>query len=124
MVNNSCIYRNTGYYKISPVELFFLLICFIAIGGPTVFQWHLYCKTRRQKASEDLEKFLNRLEDLLKTKGCNGQDLTNAEIILKEMHIPKDERVEFLEDCRNSGGFCDCEIFLNSEDYLREKYNS
>jgi len=37
------------------------------------------------------------------------------------MNIPKVEREEFLEDCRNSGGFCDCEIFLNSEDYLREK---
>jgi len=30
---------------------------------------------------------------------------------------------EFLENCRYSGGFCDCEIFLNSEDYLREIYD-
>ena len=73
---------------------------------------------------QDLEKFLNRLGELLEINGCNARDLTNAEIILKEMSIPKEEQEEFLEDCRNSGGFCDCEIFLNSEDYLREKYGN
>ena len=36
----------------------------------------------------DLEKFFIRLEELLKTNGCNARDLTNAEIILKEMNIP------------------------------------
>ena len=71
----------------------------------------------------DLEKFFKRLEELLETNGCNARDLTNAEIILKEMNVPKDEQEEFLEDCRYSGGFCDCEIFLNSEEYLREKYD-
>jgi len=71
----------------------------------------------------DLEKFFVRLEELLETNGCNARDLTNAEIILKEMNIPIGEQEEFLEDCRYSGGFCDCEIFLNSEDYLREKYD-
>jgi len=70
----------------------------------------------------NLERFLNRLEELLEINGCNARDLTNAEIILEEMNIPKEEQEEFLEDCRNSGGFCDCEIFLNSEEYLREKY--
>lgn len=70
----------------------------------------------------DLERFFNRLEELLEINGCNARDLTNAEIILEEMNIPKEEQEEFLEDCRNSGGFCDCEIFLNSEEYLREKY--
>lgn len=73
---------------------------------------------------QDLEKFFNRLEELLEINGCNGSDLTNAEIILKEMNIPNEEQEIFLEDCRNSGGFCDCEIFLNSEDYLREKYSN
>ena len=63
------------------------------------------------------------MEELLETIGCNARDLTNAEIILKEMNIPIDEQEEFLEDCRYSGGFCDCENFLNSEDYLREKYD-
>ncbi len=72
---------------------------------------------------QDLEKFFNRLEELLEVNGCNGRDLTNAEIILEEMNIPRKDQEEFLEDCRSSGGFCDCEIFLNSEDYLREKYN-
>jgi len=72
---------------------------------------------------QDLEKFFNRLEELLEVNGCNGRDLTNAEIILEEMNIPRNDQEEFLEDCRSSGGFCDCEIFLNSEDYLREKYN-
>ena len=71
----------------------------------------------------DLEKFFLRLEELLETIGCNARDLTNAEIILKEMNIPKENQEEFLEDCRYSGGFCDCEIFLNSEEYLREKYD-
>ena len=71
----------------------------------------------------DLERFLNRLEELLEINGCNARDLTNAEIILEEMQISKEEQEEFLEDCRNSGGFCDCEIFLNSEEFLREKYN-
>jgi len=70
----------------------------------------------------DLERFFNRLEELLEINGCNARDLTNAEIILEEMNIPKEVQEEFLEDCRNSGGFCDCEIFLNSEEYLREKY--
>ena len=71
----------------------------------------------------DLEKFFLRLEELLEINGCNARDLTNAEIILKEMNIPKENQEEFLEDCRYSGGFCDCEIFLNSEEYLREKYD-
>ena len=39
------------------------------------------------------------------------------------MNVPKDEQEDFLENCRYSGGFCDCEIFLNSEDYLREIYD-
>lgn len=72
----------------------------------------------------DLAKFLDRLEELLETNGCNGHDLTNAKIILEEMNIPKDEQEEFLEDCKSSGGFCDCEIFLNSEEYLKEKYTN
>ncbi len=72
---------------------------------------------------KDLERFFNRLEELLEINGCNGRDLTNAEIILEEMNIPKEKREEFLKDCRKSGGFCDCEIFLNSEEYLREKYD-
>jgi len=71
----------------------------------------------------DLERFFIRLEKLLETNGCNGRNLTNPEIILEEMHIPKEEQEEFLEDCRISGGFCDCEIFLYSEEFLREKYN-
>ena len=62
------------------------------------------------------------MEELLETNGCNARDLTNAEIVLEEMNIPKDEQEDFLKNCRNSGGFCDCEIFLNSEDYLREIY--
>jgi len=57
--------------------------------------------------SKDLEKFFTRLEKLLEINGCNGRDLTNAEIILNEMNVPKEEQKEFLEDCRNSGGFCD-----------------
>ncbi len=73
---------------------------------------------------KDLERFFSRLDELLETIGCNGRDLTNAEKILNEMNIPINERQEFLEDCRNSGGFCDCEIFLNSEEFLREKYSS
>lgn len=73
---------------------------------------------------QNLEKFFNRLEKLLEINGCNGADLTNAETILNDMKISKEEQEEFLEDCRNSGGFCDCEIFLNSEDYLREKYSN
>ena len=62
---------------------------------------------------KDLKKFFKRLEELLELNGCNARDLTNAEIILNEMNIPKDEQEEFLEDCRNSGGFCDCEILYN-----------
>ena len=71
----------------------------------------------------ELEKFFKRLEELLETNWCNGYNLTNAEIILNEMNIPKKEQDIFLDQCRNSGGFCDCEIFLNSEDHLREIYN-
>ena len=56
----------------------------------------------------------------MEINGCKGRDLTNADIILKEMDISKEDQEEFLEDCQNSGGFCDCEIFLNSEDYLKE----
>jgi hypothetical protein len=70
----------------------------------------------------DLEKFFKRLDELLQINGCNARDLTNAQIILNEMGVPKKEQEEFLEDCRRAGGFCDCEIFLNAEEYLREKY--
>jgi hypothetical protein len=70
----------------------------------------------------DLEQFLSRLEELLEINGCNDRDSTNAEIILEEMGIAKEDQKKFLENCRESGGFCDCEIFLNSEDYLREIY--
>ena len=72
---------------------------------------------------KDLRKFFKRLEVLLEINGCNGRDLTNAQIILTEMGVPEDEQREFLDDCRNAGGFCDCEIFLNAEDYLRDKYS-
>ena len=73
---------------------------------------------------KDLEFFFTRLEELLENIGCNGRDLTNAEKILKEMNIPINDMLEFLEICRKSGGFCDCEIFLNSEEFLREKYST
>jgi len=33
------------------------------------------------------------LEELLETNGCNARDLTNAEIILEEMSVPKDEQI-------------------------------
>lgn len=72
----------------------------------------------------DLEEFFRRLEKLLEINGCNAHDLTNAQIVLEEMNIPEKEQEEFLEDCRNSGGFCDCEIFLNAEEDLREKYGT
>ncbi|MFX1350205.1 MAG: DUF2695 domain-containing protein [Promethearchaeota archaeon] len=72
---------------------------------------------------KDLDHFFDRLEVLLEVNGCNARDLTNAEIILNEMNISKKEKEEFLLDCRNNGGFCDCEILLNAEEYLREKYN-
>ncbi len=72
---------------------------------------------------QDLEKFFNRLEKILEINGCNARDLTNTQIILEEMCISEEEQKEFLKDCRDSGGFCDCEIFLNSEEYLREKYD-
>lgn len=71
----------------------------------------------------DLEKFFRRLERLLEINGCNAHDLTNSPLVLKEMSIPEEEQEEFLEDCRNSSAYCDCEIFLNSEEYLREKYS-
>jgi hypothetical protein len=70
----------------------------------------------------DLEKFFKRLDELLQINGCNARDLTNAQIILNEMGVSKKEQEIFLEDCRRAGGFCDCEIFLNAEEYLREKY--
>lgn len=72
---------------------------------------------------KELEKFFKRLDKLLQINGCNGRDLTNAQIILNEMGIPKKEQEEFLNNCRNAGGFCDCEIFLNAEEFLREKYS-
>ncbi|MFX0156231.1 MAG: DUF2695 domain-containing protein [Candidatus Hodarchaeota archaeon] len=72
---------------------------------------------------KDLDHFFDRLEVLLEVNGCNARDLTNAEIILNEMNISKKEKEEFLLYCRNNGGFCDCEILLNAEEYLREKYN-
>ena len=71
---------------------------------------------------KELEKFFKRLDKLLQVNGCNGRDLTNAQIILNEMSIPKKDQEEFLDDCRSVGGFCDCEIFLNAEEFLREKY--
>ena len=52
---------------------------------------------------QDLEKFFIRLEKLLENNGCNGRDLTNAEIILDEMNISKEEKQIFLENCRSSG---------------------
>ena len=72
---------------------------------------------------KELEKFFKRLDKLLQINGCNGRDLTNAQIILNEMAVPKKEQEEFLDDCRSAGGFCDCEIFLNAEEFLREKYS-
>ena len=72
---------------------------------------------------EELENFFKRLDELLQINGCNAQDLNNAGIILDEMGISIKEKEEFLEDCRKAGGFCDCEIFLNAEEYLREKHN-
>jgi hypothetical protein len=71
---------------------------------------------------KELENFFKRLNKLLQINGCNGRDLTNAQMILNEMGVPKKDQEEFLDDCRSAGGFCDCEIFLNAEEFLREKY--
>lgn len=81
-------------------------------------------KKREKKLNKkELEKFFKRLEELLEINGCNARDLSNAQIILDEMGVPEGEQNEFLEGCRFAGGFCDCEIFLNAEEYLREKYS-
>jgi len=72
----------------------------------------------------DLEVFSQKLAKLLEANGCNAHDLTNARIVLEEMNIPEKEQEEFVEDCRNSDGYCDCEIFLNAEIPLRKKYDT
>lgn len=87
--------------------------------------YRIYVEKKREMKlnKKELEKFFKRLEELLEINGCNARDLTNAEIILDEMGVPKGEQDDFLEACRSAGGFCDCEIFLNAEEYLREKYS-
>lgn len=45
---------------------------------------------------------------------CGGSQFTYAKKILTLMKIPNAEQEEFLEMCKNCGGYCDCEILMNA----------
>lgn len=69
---------------------------------------------------EQIKEFLGRLEG---PEGCNftnsgwrcgGVDKPFSRAILNKMGIPHEEAEEFLDKCEELGGYCDCEILLNS----------
>jgi len=80
---------------------------------------------------EQVEEFLKRLEG---PEGCNfrervqgdpestiwdcGYEQELSRKILTRMNIPKVEQDEFLEECRELGGYCDCEIIFNAGERL------
>jgi len=45
---------------------------------------------------------------------CGGPQFTYAKKILSLMKIDKAEQEEFLELCKEYGGYCDCEILMNA----------
>jgi len=45
---------------------------------------------------------------------CGGSQFTYAKKILSLMKIDKAEQEEFLELCKEYGGYCDCEILMNA----------
>jgi hypothetical protein len=55
---------------------------------------------------------------------CDSKDMTRpiSRKILEKMKIHPDIIQEFLEECEELGGYCDCEILFNAEEPLTEKY--
>jgi hypothetical protein len=51
-----------------------------------------------------------------------GNDQSFAIKILKKMGIPDKEITDFLSECHEFGGHCDCEILFNAEDDIMAKY--
>ena len=45
---------------------------------------------------------------------CGGKEYTYARKILDLMQIPKKEQQNFLDLCKELGGYCDCEILMNA----------
>ena len=79
-----------------------------------------------------IKEFLKRLES---PEGCNFREkikgdpkstvwncdgnFARSRKILMAMGIPIKEQDDFLEECKEFGGYCDCEILLNSAEHLR-----
>ncbi len=68
---------------------------------------------------DQIREFLNRLAgnegcqyDGI-TQRCGGVQFTYAKEILTLMEIDKAKQEEFLELCKENGGYCDCEILMN-----------
>jgi hypothetical protein len=49
---------------------------------------------------------------------CGGPEFTYARKVLNMMKISPEEQEEFIEFCKNNGGYCDCEILMNAAPFL------
>ena len=86
---------------------------------------------------KQINEFLNRLEG---EEGCNFKEKIKgdpnsiswncdssdkyplAKKVLTLMGVPKDEQKDLLEKAQESGGYCDCEILFNADEYLLNNY--
>ncbi len=71
------------------------------------------------------------LEKLKGPKGCNFRgsfdypiwdcsgDFSRSLNILNNMGISDKESIDFLEECEELGGYCDCEIIINAAERLK-----
>ena len=77
--------------------------------------------------NKQIEEFLGKLEG---PEGCNfkedetwqcegGSDKSLSRAILCNMGITKEEIKDFLNECEELGGHCDCEIIFNAAKRLK-----
>jgi len=70
-------------------------------------------------ANDVLGKFFDALESLVDQDGCD-HTTHKAEAIAKELGLNESQEVQFLDWCSHNGGFCDCEIVLNTYGHWQE----
>ena len=72
------------------------------------------CNFRKDKKGEDTWT--------CKAAGPNYGEHNLARKILTKMGISKTEQKRFIDECKEYGGYCDCEILFNSAETLVKKY--
>lgn len=68
--------------------------------------------------------FFNRVEEILNKKPCKCDGLQIAKKVLKELRLTPNAINETLEWVEGLGGYCDCEILMNTLENIGEEQNA